>query len=223
MIGALGTAGLLLGANGFGALLSLRMAGAPDGTPNHPAARLRRHLPVIAANTLAQTALAAGIVGAFPGAFTLAWPGLLVVVAQVTLVMVADDAGFYLWHRWLHEHKGAYRAIHAMHHRAHDPLPIEYLYAHPIEWIGGSIAPSVSFAIIGLLSGGVPLWSFWAFGVVRIGHELDIHRGKAAVVWAFPGLADARDHALHHARPNAGNYGSTFRWWDRWFGTVAAG
>lgn len=218
MIGALGTAALLLGANGAGLAWSWVRAGVPDGTAKHPAARLRRHLPLIAGNVLAQTALACTAVAAFPDAFTLAWPGVVALVTQVFLVLVADDLGFYLWHRFLHEHREAYRRIHALHHRAYDPLPIEYIHAHPVEVAGGAVASTVAFAAIGAWAGSIPLWSFWAFGLVRIAHELEIHRGRVPG-GVVPWLADSEHHGVHHARPNAGNYASTFPIWDRVFGT----
>ena len=63
------------------------------------------------------------------------WPAWWVLVFQVLLAFILDDIWFYIYHRYLHENKFLLKHIHSIHHRATTPFPLEYLYAHPLEWM----------------------------------------------------------------------------------------
>lgn len=185
---------------------------------------LRERLPLVSANALALVVLSVASVQLFPTVFDPTWPGLPMVLGQLALVALADDAAFYWLHRWMHENRALYNAVHRLHHRAVRPLPCDYLYAHPLEW--GSVAlfgPVAAFGVLYLLTGVVSGPVLVLFQLFRTGHEVLIHSGAPTrVLGQVPLLAPNEHHALHHASPSGGNYASTFRFWDTLGKTVAA-
>lgn len=181
---------------------------------------LRGRLPLIALN-VSLILVGSGVgVALAPERFPLDWPGLHVVALQAGLIFLAEDAAFYAWHRLLHQHKGLYRRIHRIHHQAWAPLPIEYIYVHPVEWMGGALAPTLVMAAFAFSDGGLSAWSLWIYLLLRQLHELNIHATSARALHPpLPGLGRPEDHALHHAKPTLGNYASILRLWDRLLGT----
>ena len=152
--------------------------------------------------------------------FTMTIPVLGVLVLQVGLIVLLDDAWFYLWHRMMHEHKGLYNRVHRIHHKAYAPLPIEYIYVHPVEWMVGAIGPFLGLVLVQLIWSEVPAWTLWSYLIVRNLHELDIHSGIISPLGKLiPVYAPAEHHDLHHSKPTKGNYASTFELWDRLLGT----
>lgn len=223
---ALITTGMLVLLNGTGLLASvwLDRQGLPSSVNGQAARRkpnsLRPRLPLILLN------LVMLVGGAFVGlslvgdAFTFAAPTALALVGQVVLLMVLDDIWFYGVHRLLHQHKGLYKRVHKLHHKAFAPVPIEYLYVHPAEWMTGAIGPVAGIIALGWVQGEMNAWIFLAWVALRTTHELDIHSGvRSWMSRALPLLAPTEHHDLHHAKPTLGNYASTFRVWDRVLGT----
>lgn len=132
------------------------------------------------------------------------------------VILIFDDTFFYFLHRFMHQNKYIYIKIHKIHHRANSPIPIDYIYVHPLEWMSGFIGP-----FIGILSlGGVSIYTFWLYLIIRNLHELDIHSGlKSSFLnrsFLFSGTNE--HHDLHHAK-RIGNYSSTFIFWDILFKT----
>ncbi|MCA9539272.1 MAG: sterol desaturase family protein [Myxococcales bacterium] len=148
-----------------------------------------------------------------------AWPGLFTLAVQSVVLLLADDFGFYWGHRLMHRNRTLYRRVHKIHHEAYAPVPIEYFYNHPLEPFIGSIGLMPGLAAVYLIWGNVPLWTFMIYFLWRVGHELVIHSGAWLPTRHLPLVAPMRHHDLHHARPHAGNYGSTLLIWDRVFGT----
>lgn len=141
-----------------------------------------------------------------------------IIVFQVVFAFVIDDIFFYFYHRWLHENKFMLKNVHSIHHRATKPFPLEYLYAHPIEWILGMIGAFLGFAIL-LIFMPVNIYAFWIFGGLRNLHEIHIHSDlELPVSSKIPLLSKTKHHDDHHAKLT-GNYSSTFVWMDRLFKT----
>ena len=70
----------------------------------------------------------------------------------------------------MHENKYVYYKIHKIHHEANSPIPIDYIYVHPLEC-------QIYRSFIGILIlGGVNIYTFWLYLIIRNLHELDIHR-----------------------------------------------
>jgi sterol desaturase/sphingolipid hydroxylase (fatty acid hydroxylase superfamily) len=141
-----------------------------------------------------------------------------IIVFQVVFAFVIDDIFFYFYHRWLHENKFMLKNIHSIHHKATKPFPLEYLYAHPFEWLMGMIGAFLGFALI-LIFMPVNLYAFWIFGAIRNLHEIHIHSDlELPISSKIPLLSKTKHHDDHHAKLN-GNYASTFVWMDRIFKT----
>ena len=135
---------------------------------------------------------------------------------QLFIILIFDDTFFYFLHRSMHENKYIYKKIHKIHHRANSPMTIDYLYVHPLEWMSGFIGPFIGI----LLLGGVSIYAFWLYLIVRNLHELDIHSGlkSSFLNRLFPFSGTNEHHDLHHAKRD-GNYSSTFTLWDTIFKT----
>ncbi len=138
------------------------------------------------------------------------------VVFEVLIVLFIDDIYFYFFHRLMHENRYLYRKIHSIHHRATTPFPSEYLYTHPLEWMGGMPGPFIGM----LLLGGISVYSFWLLLIIRNIHELDIHSGLKSnkLIKFFPFAGTNEHHDLHHSKFD-GNYASSFTFLDRIFNT----
>lgn len=140
------------------------------------------------------------------------------IVFQVIFAFVIDDVFFYFYHRWLHENKFMLKTIHSIHHRATKPFPLEYLYAHPVEWLLGMIGAFLGFAIL-LIFMPVNVYAFWIFGGLRNLHEIHIHSDlELPLSSKIPLLSKTKHHDDHHAKLS-GNYSSTFIWMDKIFKT----
>ena len=140
------------------------------------------------------------------------------IIFQVIFAFVIDDIFFYFYHRWLHENKYMLKTVHSIHHRATKPFPLEYLYAHPIEWMLGMIGAFLGFAILFIFM-PVNIYAFWIFGGLRNLHEIHIHSDlELPVSSKIPLLSKTKHHDDHHAKLT-GNYSSTFIWMDRLFKT----
>ncbi len=180
----------------------------------------RGRLPLIAFNLATMVLFSTVAFLLTASRFTLAWPGLLPVAASVLLVFAVEDACFYLWHRALHRSKALYRRVHRIHHQAWAPLPVEYIYVHPVEWMVGGIGPFVAFGSLVLANGVISIWVFWVYLLLRQLHELHIHATMIRPLHpAIPLVGTPDGHALHHAKPTLGGFASIFRVWDRVFGT----
>ncbi len=139
---------------------------------------------------------------------------ILNIILQLLIILIFDDTFFYFLHRLMHENKFIYKKIHKIHHRANSPIPIDYIYVHPLEWMSGFIGPFIGIIIIG----GVSIYSFWLYLLVRNFHELSIHSGLKTSFVKFPFYGTNEHHDIHHARRD-GNYASTFTLWDVLFKT----
>ena len=140
------------------------------------------------------------------------------IAAQVLFAFVMDDIWFYFIHRLMHENKFLLKHIHSIHHRATTPFPLEYLYAHPLEWMTGMLGVVIGFGLI-MLVAPVSIYSLWIFGRLRNLHEIHIHSDlKLPILSQIPLISKTKHHDDHHAKLT-GNYSSTFLWWDRIFGT----
>ena len=95
-------------------------------------------------------------------------------IATVIFLMMCDDFGFHLAHRFLHL-KGIYSYIHKQHHNYRVSVGLAAEYAHPLEFLISAALPG---SIGGMLLGKnlhfctVLLWL-----VLRVFEALDGHCG----------------------------------------------
>ena len=108
--------------------------------------------------------------------------------------------------------------IHSIHHEASAPFALDYIYAHPLEWLLGYIGPVIGFVFI-LFMGNLSVWTVWIYVFIRGIHEVDIHCGYQSTISKYlPFLGDTEHHDRHH-KEVVGNFGSTFTFWDTIMGT----
>ena len=138
----------------------------------------------------------------------------LIIFIELFVILLFDDTFFYFLHRLMHENKFIYSKVHKVHHRANSPIPIDYIYVHPLEWMSGFIGPFIGILILG----GVSIFTFWLYLLIRNIHELLIHSGLRSTYLNFPFYGTNEHHDIHHAKRN-GNYSSTFTFWDYLFKT----
>ena len=140
------------------------------------------------------------------------------IALQVLIAFIADDIWFYFMHRYMHENKFLLKNIHSIHHRATTPFPLEYLYAHPLEWMLGMLGVVVGFGLIMIFT-PVSIYAVWIFGGLRNLHEIHIHSDLTLPFLSkIPLISKTKHHDDHHAKLT-GNYSSTFLWMDRIFKT----
>ena len=164
--------------------------------------------------------LSVGIVGVFllQDFIDFGLPTVWVFTWQLVLIFLIDDLYFYFYHSALHT-KFLYKHIHKTHHRSTMPIPMEYIFTHPLEWFFGAIGPFIGLVVIASFS-EINIYAFWAMSALRNLHELDIHSGikSSKITSLIPFYGTTEHHDLHHSK-NRGNYASTFTLWDKVFGT----
>ncbi|MDP1573434.1 MAG: sterol desaturase family protein [Coxiellaceae bacterium] len=145
--------------------------------------------------------------------------GIITILSQFFLFIVIDDLWFYSFHRYLHENKFLFKKIHRSHHRANEPLPLEFIYAHPLEWMGGSMGIVFSCIAIYMLFGGINAYIFCVYTFFRGFHDVLLHScTKSNLLKYIPFFLGNEAHELHHAR-FTGNYASMLSYLDILFKT----
>jgi len=134
---------------------------------------------------------------------------------QIIFFFFVEDCWFYWVHRLLHWGP-FYKYIHKIHHEHAAPFGMAAEYAHPAETFilgfGSTLGPYLV---------GAHLYTMWVWLFFRIWQEVDVHCGYN-FPWSLnnfiPFYGGAEYHDFHHMS-FVGNYASTFRIWDRLFGT----
>jgi len=222
---ALGTMLVLVGSNLFGLFYSMLVLKTNIfksfriQSKSYQEAIFRKRMPLFLFNfviLLCVSGLGSYLIyDSIETSFTSFW----IIGLQVLFAFVVDDAWFYFFHRWLHENKFMLRHIHSIHHRATTPFPLEYLYAHPLEWMLGMIGVGIGFALI-LIVMPINVYAIWIFGLLRNLHEIHIHSDLELPFFSnVPFLSKTKHHDDHHSKLS-GNYASTFNWMDRIFKTT---
>ena len=152
----------------------------------------------------------------FDHIFLKEYNSFVICLFEILFVLIIDDFFFYLLHRGMHESKYIYKKIHKIHHRANVPIPFEYIYVHPLEWMSGMIGPFIGMYFVG----GIAFQSYCIYLIVRNIHEIHIHSGiKTSIIFnVIPFYGNNEHHDTHHADRD-GNYASTFTIWDFLFNT----
>jgi len=222
---ALGTVLVLLASNLFGLIYSIVVLKTNIfksfriQTKNYDSTIFRKRMPLFIFNFLILLSVAG--IGSFLiyESMDTTVVSIWIIVSQVLFAFVIDDVWFYFFHRWLHENKFMLKNVHAIHHRATTPFPLEYLYAHPLEWMLGMIGVVIAFALI-LLVMPINIYALWGFGLLRNLHEIHIHSDlELPLLSKLPFLSKTKHHDDHHSKLS-GNYASTFDWMDKIFNST---
>ena len=222
---ALGTVLVLVGSNLFGLIYSMLVLKTNIfkafriQSKSYQDAIFRKRMPLFLFNFIVLLFVAGAGSYLIYDSIDTSLTSLWIIGLQVLFAFVVDDAWFYFFHRWLHENKFMLRHIHSIHHRATTPFPLEYLYAHPLEWMLGMIGVGIGFALI-LIVMPINVYALWTFGLLRNLHEIHIHSDLQLPFFSnVPFLSKTKHHDDHHSKLE-GNYASTFNWMDRIFKTT---
>jgi methylsterol monooxygenase len=159
---------------------------------------LGRSMPLIIFNFLLGQILG-------PGAFLMtlpesAWdmrqlPTTTTLLRDIIVWMTVEEIIFFYLHRWMHENKKMYAAVHKIHHTWTSPVSYVAIYCHPFEHVLCNLLPFLAGPILcgsHILAAGVYL----TVGTI---HTLAVHSGY----WFCD---DNGMHDMHHAKFNV-NYG----------------
>ncbi|KAH8681094.1 C-4 methylsterol oxidase [Xylariales sp. PMI_506] len=154
-------------------------------------------------------AVAAGLTYSVP------FPPLWKMCAQIALFFVMEDT----WHYWAHRlfHYGPlYKNVHKLHHYYAAPFGLAAEYASPIEVMALGLGTVGSPLLWALYSGDLHLVTMHIWMVLRVFQAVDSHSGYDfpwSLNHVLPFWAGAAHHDIHHEK-FIGNYASSFRWWD---------
>ncbi|GAW01915.1 C4-methyl sterol oxidase [Lentinula edodes] len=147
----------------------------------------------------------------FPSLSTMSW--------QIFFFMFFEDLFHWAAHRALHT-PILYKYIHKIHHKYSAPFGLAAEYAHPAE---------VMILGMGTLGGSLFLClftevhfiSFFIWVIIKLFQAIDAHSGYDfpwSLQHILPFWSGAEHHDFHHMA-FTNNYSTSFRWWDRIFGT----
>jgi len=122
-------------------------------------------------------------------------PEVGALVRDVSVWFACEEVIFFYVHRWLHENKKMYGAIHKLHHTWTAPISLVAIYCHPLEHIFSNIAPLLAGPIIC----GSHVASVGVFIFLGLVHTCAVHSGY----WVCD---DNGLHDEHHNKFNV-NYG----------------
>ncbi|KAA8916449.1 hypothetical protein TRICI_001312 [Trichomonascus ciferrii] len=151
--------------------------------------------------------------------YTLPFPPLTTVLAQLGAFLVMEDTWHYWGHRALHS-KLLYKRIHKQHHKYAAPFGLTAEYAHPVE-VAFTGTGTVGSPLLLSLFTEVHLVTVLCWLMCRLLQAIDSHSGYD-FPWSLrhfvPFWSGAEHHDEHH-KHFVGNYASSFRWWDYLLGT----
>lgn len=146
----------------------------------------------------------------------------LEIIWQFIFFLMCDDFWFYWVHRFLHWDK-IYPYVHKIHHEHKVTVSFASEYAHPLEFIIGNIFP-VNFGPL-ILGNNVHIVTAFMWMVFRIVKTTEAHSGYEfswSPIRLLPYQIPSDFHSYHHLKFK-GNYGSFFRFWDEFSGTISKG
>ena len=141
----------------------------------------------------------------------------------IQLILLSDFVGYWT-HRWMHEVPLLWRA-HACHHSSPQMDILATVRVHPLQLlfaqVVGRILPfSLGFSVesLALAFSVFGLWGFFEHANVRLPPDGIVYRVLKPLRWIF---VTPRFHHWHHDYViHDCNYGITFSFWDRLFGTA---
>jgi methylsterol monooxygenase len=170
---------------------------------------LLKALPLVVFNFVFGTAIVALVLLAALPEQAYAWgvyPSSWTLARDIITWMVVEEVLFFYIHKFLHENKRAYAAIHKLHHTWTSPVSVVAIYCHPVEHLLSNVLPM----IMGPILCGSHIVVIGVFIFLGLIHTTAVHSGY----WFCD---DNGMHDEHHRRFNV-NYGVTGIL-DCWYGT----
>ncbi|KAF8151726.1 C4-methyl sterol oxidase [Crassisporium funariophilum] len=147
-------------------------------------------------------------------------PSLSTMAPQIFLFFVFEDFFHFVAHQALHT-KILYKHIHKIHHKYSAPFGLAAEYAHPAEVFilgAGTILGPLLFCYF---TQNLHIVTVYIWILLRLFQAIDSHSGYD-FPWSLhnfiPFWSGAEHHDFHHMA-FTNNFSTSFRWWDRIFGT----
>jgi len=199
---------------GFGGLFAVPALWRVEGWKIQPNKALDRGklleaMPLVVFNFIVSIVLTPLVLSALLPESAFDWrrlPGTWTLTRDVVMWMVVQEVSFFYVHRWLHEDKKLYAAIHKLHHTWTAPVSLVAIYCHPIEHVVSNMAPLLAGPILC----GSHVASIGVFLFLGLVHTTAVHSGY----WICD---DNGMHDEHHRQFNV-NYG-VVGIMDVWYGT----
>jgi len=118
-----------------------------------------------------------------------------ILARDVFVWLLVEEVCFFYVHKWLHENKEMYAAVHKIHHTWTAPISLVAIYCHPFEHLVSNILP----VMLGPMICGSHVAAVGVFLFVGTIHTLIVHSGY----WFCD---DNGMHDEHHAKFNV-NFG----------------
>lgn len=143
---------------------------------------------------------------------------------QALQLFVLRDFMGYWTHRWMHEHPVLWRA-HACHHSSEQMDFLATVRVHPLQplfgqIVGGAIPFALGFSVesLAIVFAIIGKWGYFEHANIRVPPDGLVYRVLKPLRWIF---VTPRFHHWHHDYEiHNVNYGVTFSFWDRLFGTA---
>jgi len=148
------------------------------------------------------------------------FPDIWTVATQVFLFFCFEDFFHFCAHQALH-YGPLYKHIHKIHHKYSAPFGLAAEYAHPAEVFILGAGTILGPLIYCFFTQNLHLVTVYTWIVLRLFQAIDSHSGYD-FPWSLhniiPFWSGAEHHDFHHMA-FTNNYSTSFRWWDRIFGT----
>ncbi|KAF8804072.1 C4-methyl sterol oxidase [Phlegmacium glaucopus] len=148
------------------------------------------------------------------------FPSWKVMLPQIFYFFVFEDFFHFVAHQALHT-RYLYKHIHKIHHKYSAPFGLAAEYAHPAEVFilgAGTICGPLLYCYF---TRNLHLLTVFIWIVLRLFQAIDAHSGYD-FPWSLnriiPFWSGAEHHDFHHMA-FTNNFSTSFRWWDRIFGT----
>jgi sterol desaturase/sphingolipid hydroxylase (fatty acid hydroxylase superfamily) len=141
-------------------------------------------------------------------------PNNIIILSHIMFIFILSDILFYGLHNLIHT-PNLYKMFHKIHHKYNEPFSLTNHYIHPLELILFFIPPVLPGIIL-----NTHITIMWFTTIILNWNGIFIHSGydfskNKYLDYIMP---SAKEHDLHHRLYNC-NFGSTFTFMDKLFGT----
>jgi methylsterol monooxygenase len=148
------------------------------------------------------------------------FPSLKTMAPQIFLFFFFEDFFHFVAHQALHTGV-LYKHIHKIHHKYSAPFGLAAEYAHPAEVFILGAGTILGPLIYCFFTANLHIITVYSWIVLRLFQAVDAHSGYD-FPWSLhnivPFWSGAEHHDFHHMA-FTNNFSTSFRWWDRIFGT----
>ncbi len=144
-------------------------------------------------------------------------------VQAIQVLLLRDFIGYWT-HRWMHEVPFLWR-FHACHHSSEQLDPLATVRVHPVQMlfngvIGGVLPFALGFSVgsVAIVFTVLAYWGYFGHANIAVPPNSFAYHVLKPLRWVF---VTPRFHHWHHSyHVHDINYGVSFSFWDRLFGTA---